>query len=63
MFLLAGVPQSLQAQTRSVTGTVTDARTMAPISGAQIVIRDSGIGAITNPQGRYLLTNVPEGRL
>lgn len=63
LLLFAGTSESLLAQVRSVTGTVTDARTMAPIAGAQIVIRDSGVGGLTNALGRYLLTNVPEGRL
>jgi TonB-linked SusC/RagA family outer membrane protein len=62
-FLLLGVPQDVNAQARTVTGTVTDAQTGAAIAGAQITIRDRGIGTLSNEDGRYLLLNVPEGRV
>jgi len=61
--LLFGLPRTVIAQARTVTGTVTDARTGAPISGAQVSVRDRGVGALTNDQGRYLLVNFPEGRM
>jgi TonB-linked SusC/RagA family outer membrane protein len=44
-------------------GTVTDAQTMAPVAGAQISIRDTGLGGLTNAQGRFVIMNVPAGRL
>jgi TonB-linked SusC/RagA family outer membrane protein len=62
-FLVLAVPQAVNAQDRTVTGTVTDARTGEPIPGAQVSVRDRGIGALSNEQGRYLLLNVPEGRV
>lgn len=62
-FLLLGAPQEVSAQARAVAGTVTDARTGEPIAGAQVLIRDRGLGALTNNTGRFLLVNLPEGRL
>jgi TonB-linked SusC/RagA family outer membrane protein len=61
--LLMAMPQLATAQARALRGTVTDARTGEPVSGAQISIRDTGIGTLTNAQGRYLITQVPEGRI
>ncbi|NNM04330.1 MAG: carboxypeptidase-like regulatory domain-containing protein, partial [Gemmatimonadetes bacterium] len=61
--LILGVPQDVNAQGRAVAGTVTDARTGEPISGAQISVRDRGIGALSNAEGRYVLPNLPAGRL
>jgi iron complex outermembrane receptor protein len=63
LLLLLGVPQNVNAQARAVAGTVTDARTGEPISGAQVSIRDRGFGAISNDDGRFLIVNLPEGRL
>ncbi len=58
-----GAPRSLAAQEPgAIRGTVTDAQTGEPISGAQVMIRGTGIGTITNNDGRYLLTRVPSGR-
>ncbi|MBW3552756.1 MAG: SusC/RagA family TonB-linked outer membrane protein, partial [Gemmatimonadetes bacterium] len=61
--LLVGAPQGLHAQQAGVRGSVTDAQTGQPISGAQVAIRGTGIGTLTNSDGRYVLTNVPAGRL
>ncbi|UCC25706.1 MAG: TonB-dependent receptor [Gemmatimonadales bacterium] len=61
--LLLGLPQNVAAQARAVTGTITDARTGEPIVGAQVSIRDRGLGVISNEAGRFLMVNLPEGRL
>lgn len=61
--LLMAAPQGLAAQTAAVGGTVTDAQTGQPVSGAQVVVRGTSIGTLTNNDGRYVLTNVPAGRL
>ena len=45
----------------SITGSVTVARDQTPLVGVQVYIPDTGIGALTNAQGRYLLINVPSG--
>ena len=65
-FLLAALaaPVSLSAQDAgAIRGTVTDAQTAEPISGAQVSIRGTGIGTITNNDGRYILASVPSGRV
>ncbi|HUG41676.1 MAG TPA: TonB-dependent receptor [Longimicrobiales bacterium] len=61
--LLVGAPQALHAQQAAVRGTVTDAQTGQPIAGAQVAVRGTGIGTLTNNDGRFVLTSVPAGRL
>lgn len=50
----------LPAQTRRVTGTVTDSQNQ-PIPGASVMIKGTTSGTTTNAQGQYTLTNVPAG--
>ena len=50
---------SLGAQ--QVTGRVTNSQTGAPLSAVQVFIPGSGIGALSQQNGRYLLLNVPVG--
>ena len=45
----------------TVTGMVTDAGTGQPISAVQISIVGTGLGGLTNEDGRYLIQNVPDG--
>src|SRR5262245_44777780 len=56
--LLLWIPQ-LGAQ--QITGTVRDQRTGQPMAAVQVFIQGSGIGALTQANGRYLLLNVPVG--
>lgn len=58
--LLALVPAAARAQTR-VTGQVTDANTLRPLTGAQVVVKGTSIGVLTDTRGRYALA-VPAGR-
>ncbi|MGH7506304.1 MAG: TonB-dependent receptor plug domain-containing protein, partial [Longimicrobiales bacterium] len=51
-----------QQQTGRVQGLVTNQSTQQPLAGAQVSIPGTGLGIITNEQGRYLLTNVPVGQ-
>lgn len=62
VLLTAGAPQASFAQQGSIRGTVTNAQTGAPIVGAQVGIRGTSIGTITNDEGQYLITRVPPGR-
>jgi TonB-dependent SusC/RagA subfamily outer membrane receptor len=57
--LLAALPAS--AQTGRVSGQVMNATTGEPLAGAQVVVEGTQIGTMANPQGRYLLLNVPVG--
>lgn len=49
-------------ETGRVSGQVVAAGSLQPLSGAQVVVAGTGIGALTNDQGRYLLLNVPAGQ-
>jgi TonB-linked SusC/RagA family outer membrane protein len=59
--LAAAIPLGAQAQGGTVTGTVTDAETSAPLSTVQVAIQGTSIGALTSAQGEFSLTNVPPG--
>jgi TonB-linked SusC/RagA family outer membrane protein len=47
------------AQTASVTGTVLDAETGAPIPGANVAILELQAGTVTSPDGVYRIENIP----
>src|SRR5438477_5849053 len=61
--ILMATPLSLsgQAARGSVTGIVTSAATLGPLSGVQVYIPGTGLGSLTNVQGRFLITNVAAG--
>jgi len=46
-----------------VSGTVTDARSGRPLSGAHVSVDGSGAGVLTDQGGRYRLTGLPAGRV
>lgn len=50
----------VMAQTRTVTGTVTDKADGGPIPGVSILVKGSSIGAQTNAEGKYSIA-VPQG--
>ena len=55
------LPRAAEAQQGTIQGTVVDANSMRPLSGAQVFIPDTGIGTLTNQAGRFILLNVPPG--
>src|SRR5687768_10747044 len=55
------VPLELQAQGGTITGRVIDANTAQPVAAAQVSIQDLGIGALTQQNGRFTLSNVAAG--
>ena len=59
LFLVA--PSQLLGQTGSVLGRVTDARTMAPVPSAQVVVVGTQIGTLTDAEGNYRIPNVIPG--
>lgn len=61
LILLAVVPSLAHAQRGKLTGVVTDAATGAPIDGVQIVIEGTGLGSLTQENGRFFILNVPVG--
>ncbi len=61
MGLLAGVVAMALPLQAQVTGTVTSAESGEPLATVQVSIEGTGIGGLTNEEGRYLLINVPAG--
>jgi TonB-linked SusC/RagA family outer membrane protein len=60
--LLAAATTSLAAQqVGTLTGQVTDSRTRAPISAAQVAVRTLSTGSLTQANGRFLIPNVAVG--
>ncbi|MBV9772720.1 MAG: SusC/RagA family TonB-linked outer membrane protein, partial [Gemmatimonadetes bacterium] len=45
----------------TVRGTVTEAGSRRPLSGAQVAVVGTGLAAVTDAAGRYTLVNVPSG--
>jgi hypothetical protein len=62
VFLCAAYPLAAQA-IGTVRGTVTDAATHQPLSGAQIIVVGGVRRAVTNESGEYTLTPIPAGSL
>lgn len=59
---LSWFPSALSGQgTGSVEGVTIDGSTGLPLSGVQVVIVDTQLGALTGDQGRFLIRNVPAG--
>ncbi len=58
----APAPVAAQA-TGTLVGTVRDAASQRPLEAAQVYIGGTGIGALTNAAGRFLLLNVPAGEV
>jgi TonB-linked SusC/RagA family outer membrane protein len=52
---------SASAQTRTVTGTVTDAQTGQPLEGARVTVRGTALATVTGATGQFTLGNVPAG--
>ncbi|WP_460538403.1 SusC/RagA family TonB-linked outer membrane protein [Echinicola sediminis] len=61
MVILAG--PSLMAQTKTITGTVTESGNGEPIPGVNVFIKGTGTGTSTDLDGNYSLSNVPENAL
>ena len=57
--MLAG--RAAHAQTGKITGIVRDAESGQPIDGIAVQLEGTGIGAITNSNGRYFILSVPPG--
>jgi TonB-linked SusC/RagA family outer membrane protein len=55
----SGVPRRPVAGT--ITGRVTDARTSAPVAGAQVEVEGTRLAATTGDDGRYRVPGVPAG--
>ncbi len=61
--MLGWAPAPVAAQaTGTLVGTVRDAASQRPLEAVQVYIGGTGIGALTNAAGRFLLLNVPAGQ-
>ncbi len=52
---------SAQAQSGRVVGQVVDAQTGRPVSGAQVTLEGTQVGALAGVDGRYVIRNAPAG--
>jgi TonB-linked SusC/RagA family outer membrane protein len=59
--LLAVLPGLVFAQTGTISGKVVDSRTGDGLPGASVIVEGLDIGAATNTDGEYSITNVPVG--
>lgn len=57
--ILAFSVTELNAQVYSISGKVVDAKTSEPLPGVIISIDNSNLGALTDPKGEFLLTEIP----
>ena len=62
VMLLAVAPAVASAQMGTLTGRITDARSGRPLLDAQVTVPGTGLGVLSNANGRYLLLNVPAGQ-
>ena len=56
---IRNVPSGIELQQLSVSGTVTDASTTAPMPGVNVVVKGTNIGTLTDINGKYSIT-VPD---
>ena len=54
LFLFAGT-------TGKITGRVVDAQTGEPLPFVQVILEGTGLGAVTDVEGYYVILNVPPG--
>ncbi|MEX2283622.1 MAG: SusC/RagA family TonB-linked outer membrane protein [Gemmatimonadota bacterium] len=59
--LCLGLGMPAAAQTGSITGQVVDGNSRQPVLGAQVYLEGTGIGTLTQADGRFRLTSVPPG--
>jgi len=50
------------AQNASVSGTLVDEYTGAPLSGATVMLREQGLRAVTGPSGQFTITKAKSGK-
>ena len=61
LFLLAAAVPIQAQETGRITGMVRASETQRPLTGAQVFIQGTRIGALTNNEGRYLILDAPVG--
>ena len=58
---LAFAATPLLAQTGTIVGRVTDSRSGAPVTTAQVTVAGTSLGAVVDAEGRFRIANVPPG--
>jgi TonB-linked SusC/RagA family outer membrane protein len=59
IFLLAMIPLFVFSQTKTITGNIVDANGQ-PIIGATVMVKGTSIGTVSDMDGSFTLSNVPE---
>ena len=59
--LVWALPTQAQAQAGTVTGRIFDDASMRPIDGVTMTVVGTGRTGLSNPEGRFVITNVPVG--
>jgi TonB-dependent starch-binding outer membrane protein SusC len=54
--------EAMAQATGTVTGVVRDQATQQPMPGVQVTVVGTNLTVLTNPQGNFLILNVPEGQ-
>lgn len=62
ILFFASLPLPLWAAGSTITGAVRDMQTREPLPGANVYLAGTAIGAATNLQGQFRITNVPPGK-
>ena len=55
MLILAALPVSAQQTSYTITGRTLDEVSQAPVSGAQVLVRGTQFGGLSNQDGRYTI--------
>lgn len=61
VLLVGGLSPVIAQTTGTVTGTVVDGTSNAPLPGVNVIVDGTSLGASTDAQGRYTIANVPTG--
>ncbi len=60
---LVRLPEPLVQTVGAVTGSITESGSRRELAGAQVYVPGTGVGGLSNNQGRFVLTNVPDGEV
>jgi len=56
------VPTGIYAATATISGSVVDSQTKTPLPGANVYLDGTAIGAATDQEGRFSISNLPPGQ-
>jgi outer membrane receptor protein involved in Fe transport len=63
LVLLIGAIPLLAGSAGKISGVVRDSRTKEPLPGVNVVVKGTSLGASSDVSGRYVILNVPPGRV